>query len=104
MSYTGQGNTTLRLVDASEVGIAKYNFDSAIPGTGAERILGNQIPLDSEYFSIVFWPNLDWKSFKGDIEKFYGAIAGSCKNLILMHLRPSKIIDSVLCIVPLPRT
>lgn len=86
------------------VGIAKYNFYSAIPGTGAKCILGDQIPLDSEYLSIVFWPNLHWKSVKGDIKKFYGAIAGGCKNLILMYLRPSKIVDGVLCIVPLPRT
>lgn len=37
-----------------KVGIAKYNFYSAIPGTGAECIFGDQIPLDSEYLSIVF--------------------------------------------------
>lgn len=37
-----------------KVGIAKYNFDSAIPGTRAECIFGDQIPLNSEYLSIVF--------------------------------------------------
>lgn len=84
----------------TKVGRGEYNFDSAIPGTRAEFIFGDQIPLDSENLSTVFWPNLHWKLVKGDIEKFDGAIARGCKNLILIHLRPSKVIDSVLCIVP----
>lgn len=38
------------------MGITKYNFDSAVPGTGAEGIFGNQIPLNREDLSIVFRP------------------------------------------------
>ena len=34
----------------------KYNLYSAIPGTGAEGIFGDKIPVHSEYFPFMLLP------------------------------------------------
>ena len=38
-----------------------YNFDSAVPGTGAERVLGYQIPMYCKHFSIMLFPAPNWE-------------------------------------------
>ena len=38
-----------------------YNFDSAVPGTGAERVLRYQIPMYCKDFSVMLLPAPNWE-------------------------------------------
>jgi len=55
-----------------------YNFDSPIPGAGAESVLGNKVPMNGKDFALVLLPGLHGKLIQGDIEELDGAI--SCRN------------------------
>ncbi len=43
------------------IGGRAYNFDSAVPGTGAERVLRYQIPVYCKDFPIMLFPASNWE-------------------------------------------
>lgn len=38
-----------------------YNFDSAVPGTGAKCVLRHQIPVHCKDFSVMLFPASNWE-------------------------------------------
>ena len=38
-----------------------YNFDSSVPGAGAECVLSNEVPVNGKDFALVLLPGLDRK-------------------------------------------
>ena len=52
-----------------------YHSDGAVPGAGAECILGDQVPVYGENLSHVLFPGLNGVCSDADVEKLDGAIA-----------------------------
>jgi hypothetical protein len=53
-----------------------YDFHGAVPGTGAEGIFRDEVPMDGENLAFMLLPGLDGKIIKRNIKEFYGAVTG----------------------------
>jgi hypothetical protein len=56
-------------------GNGSYDFHGTVPGTGAEGIFRDEVPVDGENLAFVLLPGLDRKIIERDIEEFYGPVA-----------------------------
>ncbi len=79
---------------------ATYNLDTPVPGTRAEGVFPNQVPVNSEHLPLMFLPRLDRELVQPDIEQLYRPIARGNNELVLMRLGPGQIVESILCIEP----
>ena len=77
-----------------------YNFDSAVPGTGAKCVLRYQIPMYGKDFSIMLFPASNWEFVEPDVEELNGAIARRYHALVPMQFGPGKIVERVLSVEP----
>lgn len=77
-----------------------HNLDTAVPRAGAEGVFGDEVPMHGEDFAFVLVPRLYGELVNADIEELDGAIARRRYQLVLVDLRPGKIVESILRIEP----
>lgn len=78
--------------------MSTYKFDGAIPGTRDEAVLGDGIPANRKRFPLVFVEVHDREVLHPQVEELDGAIAASDNELILVELRPGKIVLGIVCL------
>lgn len=68
----------------------------AIPAARAEAVLCNQVPVHAEDFAVVLFPVLHGEVVQVAIKELHTTITRASQNLVLIDLRPRKIIEGIL--------
>lgn len=68
----------------------------AVPATRTEAILGHEVPIHAEHFSVMFFIVLDGEVVECAVEELDTAVARRREDLVLVDFGPGEIVEGIL--------
>lgn len=84
----------------ARAGIRVPDLDRAVPATGQEGVLRNEIPGYAEDFARMLGPGLHGELGQRNVEEFDRAVAAGGEDLVLVRFGPGAVEEGILCVEP----